>query len=249
MQIHNFSKSESGGGRVQSVGAGGNRCSRVLSHAGDILLSLNVGFAITFAAFTYAAGDYRPVYALRWSQECLIAFQALLFRIAPLAANQPPAAYQRSQIVWELLFLSMTLTIALVLFVLGHLSNRTKLSRLNLRPLAGVTALIAVPLCWLYIVKATGVGLAGPQTFWKIYGILFGWESAVVGCLLYLLRTRTVWLGALTFILHFVFWVIVIAEHTGPPAIVSIPLLLIFPVSGIVWWVSGRPIGRSATYS
>jgi hypothetical protein len=218
-----------------------NQSSRRIDNLSSGLLCLNIGFAMTFAAFICATGSYHPVYASRWMQEYLSGFQAFLDHVAPLRADQPLVMLHRSWIIRELLFIGMMSATAMVVFLPELILPRTAVLRgQSIRSLAGGTIVVGVPLSWLYLVKATGVGLAEPRTFWSTYGILFGGEFALVVCLLYLFRHRTIRLSRLVFFLHFVFWAVVVASQTGPPVIVSIPLSIIFPWSGLVWLKSGR---------
>lgn len=199
------------------------------------LFSSNIGFAIAFALFTYAAGPYRPVYASKQVRECLVAFQSMLIGIAPLNVNQPRSSLRVSSIIWEAGFLVIMLGVALLLFLLLRLTARASHLRVVLAPVIGIAVVVAVPSCWLYIVKVTGVGLAEPQTFWKGYGAVFLIETATIGGILYLVRKGPIWLGALVFVFHYIFWVLVIGVRSGPVTITAMVLSLVFPCSGFAW--------------
>jgi len=211
----------------------------------EIVFALNVAFAITFALFSYAAGSYHPIYASNLARKGLVAFQALLIRLAPLNASRPRSSIIQSWLSWELAFLAVMLSTSIVLVSLWRVSERFRLGEGVLHLLSGVTSLVAVPVCWLYVINATGVGSGGPQGFWNTYGTLSSSEVGIVVCVLYLLRKQPVWCGGLVFTIHFIFWIVVISEQSAPPVFVSIPLSLVFPCSGFVWLLGRREVRQS----
>lgn len=200
-----------------------------------VYFSSNIGFAVAYALFAYAAGPYRPEYASKQVRESLVAFQSTLIRIAPLNLNQPPSSLRMSSIIWEAGFLVIMLGVALLLFSLLRLAARASRLRVVFAPLIGIAVVIAVPSCWLYIVKVTGAGLVEPQTFWKSYGAVFLIETATIGGILYLVRKGPVWAGTIVFIFHYIFWVFVMGGRSGPVTTTAMVFSLVFPCSGFAW--------------
>lgn len=144
----------------------------------------------------------------------------------------------RSWGIREAVFLALVLGIALFLYLLVRSMVRTDAGGLVFTPISGITALIVVPGCWLYIVRATWPAFEA-GSFWGTYGYISVLEMAVASGLVYLVRKQATWRGTLVFALHFVFWLVLVlvVGHGNflAPIAVSIPLSLVFPCSGFVW--------------
>ncbi len=214
----------------------------------ESLFSLNIGFAITYALFAYENSSHLAD-APKSVRDLLEAFASMLARIASLVVSgRTRSQYLRSVIIREVVFAAIVLGIALLLYLLVRLLARTAASRLVLSPISGIAALIAVPGCWLYIVHATW-SIYDHGTFWGTYGYVFVVEIAVVSGILYLVRNQPIWRGTLIFVLHYVFWVLVMGERSGPTTNIALVLSIVFPCSGLAWlrYIRGlRPLSTNA---
>jgi hypothetical protein len=116
------------------------------------------------------------------------------------------------------------------------LLGKRKEGNLHSHPASAITTLIAVPGCWLYIVRATCRG-SEPRTFWASYGYAFILEAAVASALVYLSRNQSNSRGTLVFTLHYIFWVGLVLRDRNwlAPVAVSIPLSPVFPCSRFAW--------------
>lgn len=201
------------------------------------LFSLNIAFAITYALFAYDSTSYMAVHAGPVVRSGLEDFAHLLRRIAPLVVNhRTESEHLYSVIIRESVFALLVLGIALVLYLLVRLLDQTAAGELLLVRISAVTAFVAAPSCWLYIVRATWRG-SQISSFWGRYGYFFIVEAAVTGGLIYLVRKQPIWRGAFLFALHYVFWVALVLYEPYWLAFVtlSIPLSLVFPFSGFSW--------------
>lgn len=196
--------------------------------------SLNIGFAIAYALFSYEGNGNRAIHASQPVRDFLDAFGALLFRIAPLGTNKPWSVLHRNFQIWEVGFITVMLGIGMILFLSLRFFARTPACRSVFGPMSGLAALIAVPACWLYIVHATW-SVYDPGTFWGTYGAVFALEVAISSGLLYFVRNQAIWRGTLIFALHYIFLVIVMGQRSGVPVVVAMPLSLVVPCSGFAW--------------
>lgn len=90
-----------------------------------------------------------------------------------------------------------------------------------------------MPCCWLFIVHASW-GVYEARAFWSTYGLCFV-EISLAGMLLYLARNHETWRGDLVFVVHYLFWILVIGERSGPIGVASVVFSAVFPCSGIAW--------------
>jgi len=203
----------------------------------ESLFSLNIGFAITYALFTYADAHYLAN-APKSLQDLLQAFAMLMARFASsVVSGRTRSQWLRSVMIREVVFAVMVLGIAFLLYLLVRLCARAAAGRLVFAPISGVAALMAVPISWLYIVYASW-SIYDPGTFWGTYGYISVAEIAVAGGLLYFVRNQAIWRGSLVFALHYVFWVLVIGDlgvRSGPATSIATVLFPVFPCSGFAW--------------
>ena len=204
-----------------------------------IMPSANVGFAVAYALFAYYGCSRTPAHASVKVQGLLEVFDRMLQSIAPLGTHmRSRRELVRSEIIEEVVFIAIMFGVALLIYVLARPFARISANRFASSLIFGVTALAAVPLCWLYIVYATW-GVRDQSTFWHAYGFVDLVELVASGALLVLLRNRSTYYGMLVIAVHFVFWVVTICERDNgnfiAPIIVSLPLSLVFPGSALVW--------------
>ena len=180
----------------------------------EILFSLNIGFAITYALFVYDGASFAAIHASQGVQDFLGTFGSTLRHIAPLAVNlHTKRENLRSVMIREVAFAVLVLGVALIFYFFVRLFERTATGELIFVPLSAATSFIAVPGCWLYILHATWPTFE-PSTFWRTYGYIFILETALAGALIYFSRTNAAWRGTLVFSLHYVFWILLIV-HEG----------------------------------
>lgn len=205
----------------------------------EILFSMNVGFAVAYALFAYVGSSHIALHASTRVRDFLQAFGQALLRIAPLGVHmRTKADLLKSAVIHEAVFAAIMLGIALLLYWLVRLFARTAVGWDAFGPISGIAALAAVPGCWLYIVHATW-GVYDSGTFWDSYGCVSALEIILASGLLYLVRSQSAWWSAFVFGLHFIFWVLVIGTRDYgnfiAPILVSMPLSLVFLLSGIAW--------------
>ena len=202
------------------------------------LFSLNIAFALTYSLFAYDGTSYMAIHAAASVRSFLEAFSHLLFRVAPLVVNRrTKSEYLHSVLIREGTFLLLVLGIAFLLYVFVRLpADRTARPGPLLSAIPAVTALIAVPGCWLYIVHATWRS-SDLTTFWGRYGYFFILEAALAVGFIYLVRYQPIWRGTVLFALHYAFWVFLVLRDGNwlVYVTVSIPLSFVFPCSGIAW--------------
>jgi hypothetical protein len=209
-----------------------------------IMSPANIGFAVAYALFSYVGCSRIPAHASVRVQGFLEAFTGTLRSIAPLSGHTHwREALVRREIVEEIAFIGIMFGVALLAYVLARPFARIIAGRSTFNLIFGVTALAAVPLCWLYIVNATW-GVRDQSTFWNVYGFVALVELVASGVLLVLLGNRSVYYGMLVIAVHYFFWVLMICERDNgnfiAPIIVSLPLSLVFPGSALVWLTSVR---------
>jgi hypothetical protein len=205
----------------------------------EILFSMNIGFAVAYALFSYDGSSRIAVNVSTRVRDILESFSQMLRHIAPLSVHMRTKAQQlRSAVIDEFVFMALLTAIALLLYSGARAIGRSNHGRFLVAAISGLAALAAVPGCWLYIVHATWFNYE-PRTFWRSYGYISILEIAVAGGLLYLVRNQAIWRGTLVLALHYVFWVAAISERNYgnliAPIIVSLPLSLVFPLSGFAW--------------
>jgi hypothetical protein len=205
-----------------------------VSRLQEILFSLNIGFAVTYSLFAYEASSHLAD-APKIVRQFLEGFAQMLAHIASLVVSgRTRSEYLRSVVIREAVFAGLMLSMALLLYFPVSLLRRSSVGQLVFAPMAGLAALIAVPGCWLYIVHATW-GVYDQGTFWQSYGFVSALEIAAVGLLLYFVRRRSMRWSILAFALHYIFWIVAMGGRSGVPVVVSIPLSLVFPCSGVAW--------------
>jgi hypothetical protein len=196
--------------------------------------SLNIAFAVTSVLFIYEGGHHLAD-APKFIQSCLEGFARWLAYIAPLAFHQHRKVdFLHSELIREVVFLGLTLAIAFLLYVPVLLLTRGSASRAIFAPLSGVAALVAVPSCWLYILRATWNTYYEPKTFAETYGLVSVLEVIITCALVYFVRNQPIWRGAVVFGLHYIFWMLLLFRHLSIP-LVGLPLSFVFPGSGVVW--------------
>lgn len=197
------------------------------------LFSLNVAFAIVSALFMYD-GEFHLANSPRIIRESLEAFSRILADIAPLSSHgRTKLELWRSAVIREVVFVSLTFVIALSLYSLSKLVIRMHPGRRILVFFSGAAAFIAVPVCWLYIVRATR-SIYELTSFSIAYGYALLLEVVIVAGLLYILRKQAIWPSATVCILHYLFWMLLMLPHLFN-CFVGLPLSLLFPWSEIVW--------------
>src|ERR1039458_1408873 len=210
------------------------------------LFALNIGFAISYALFSYEGNGNRAIHASKPVRAFLDDFGLLLFRIAPLGTDQPRNVLNRNFQIWEAAFIAVMLGLALVLFLIVRQLAQTSIAWTVLPSMSCLAALAAVPSFWLYIVHATW-SIYDKGSFWRTYGFVSALELTSVGLILYLIRKWAVSWSIFAFALHYIFWVIVMGQRSGVPALASIPLSLVFPCSGFVWLLYVRELRLQQT--
>ncbi|MGB6387669.1 MAG: hypothetical protein WBD25_20290 [Terriglobales bacterium] len=216
----------------------------------EIMPPANIGFAVAYALFSYVGCSRIPAHAPVRMQGFLEAFTGTLRSIAPLSGHTHwREALVRREIVEEIVFISIMFGVMLPIYFLAAALARITAGRFAASAISAVTAIAAVPLCWLYIVYATW-GVRDQSSFWDAYGFVALVELVGSGVLLVLVRNRSTYYGMLVVAVHYVFWVVTICERDNgnfiAPIIVSLPLSLVFPGSALVWLssVRTRPAGR-----
>jgi hypothetical protein len=205
----------------------------------EVMFSLNIGFAVAYSLFAYVANFYLPVFAVAPVQRLLMAFDRWFVHVALLVVSVPRDLHRQSMFIWEFGFLVAMIGVALLLFGFRRMLARTVVGQFMLDPLSGVTALIATPGCWFYIIEITRPRPEFHQSFWLTYGLTFALEMGLVGLSMYLVRGYSLWLAALLILLHSTLWVYVVASVSGAPNISSVVLSPIFPLAGLAWlWYS-----------
>jgi hypothetical protein len=208
--------------------------------ATEVLLSLNLGFGVAYALFAYITDWYFASYAPRPIQKLLEWWGRSFLKVAPLIVSLPPNVRLRSVILWEVGFVVVMIVVGAFIFGLGRLLRRTPVGHFVLGPIAGFTALAAVPGCWFYMIEITRPGPELRQSFWPTCGAFFALEMTAAVVLVYLFRKRSLWWGTLIFVVHYLVWVCVMGAISGPPNFGSVVLSPIFPLSGIVWFRYAR---------
>jgi hypothetical protein len=137
-------------------------------------------------------------------------------------------------VFWELGFLTIMLGISLLVLALRWIAARTAVVQF-LDPLSGITAVLAVPTCWFYMVEITRPELQMRQSFWPTWGVFFLLEVSATLALAFVIGRRSFRWGILVFIAHYLLWEYVIIGFSGPPNVSALLLSPIFPLSGIAW--------------
>jgi hypothetical protein len=203
----------------------------------DRLLSLNLGFGVSYALFAYVGGSYIAIHAPNGVRDFLDAFAGMLVRIAPLTVHlRSRTQLVRSEIIREVVFLSLVLGVALFAYLLMRTLTRFAGGGLIEIAAFGLAALVAVPGCWLYIVHATW-NRYDAGTFWGSFGLIFLLEAAAAGVLVYIFRNQAVWQGTLVFVLHYLFWIFLVVRQGRVLAAITlaVPISLVSPCSGYAW--------------
>lgn len=197
------------------------------------LYSLNMGFAITYSLFDYAANGRVAVNASITTRSFLNSFEMLLFRIAPLGTNQPHSVLSRNLLIWEIVFIVTMLGLGALLYPFFHIVSQA-LGENTLRLVSGISVFVAVPGFWLYVVHATW-NRYDSGTFWHTYALMSAVEVTSAGFILYVIRTRPIMWSILIFVLYYLVWIVEMGRRSGIPVLVSIPASLVFPFAGIEW--------------
>lgn len=210
----------------------------------EVLFSLNIGFAITSSLFIYDAAHHLAD-APRILRECLDSFAGMIGNVASLALHQGHEVHlARNELIRESIFLGLTLGIALLLYFPVRLTAERPAATRIFASVSCITALMAVPIFWLYIVHATW-SIDEPKSFGATYGYAGISELVIIAAVVYLVRNQPVWRGATVFAIHYVFWMLLMLRHLFSP-FVGLPLSVVFPASGItclLWVRSVSPRG------
>jgi hypothetical protein len=198
-----------------------------------VLFSLNVAFAVVSALFIYD-GAYHQADAPKIVRKCLEAFTRTLVDIAPLGFHgRTKSELLRSEVIREAVFVGLTSLIALFLYSLTRLVTQRKGARRVVFILFGMSAFLAVPASWLYVVSATW-SIYFPTSFSLAYGYTSLLEITFAAGLLYILRKEPFWCGATVCVLHYIFWMLLMLPHLFN-SLAGLPLSLIVPWSEITW--------------
>jgi hypothetical protein len=206
------------------------------------VFSANIGFAVAYALFAYDSSRHLPVNASALMGKFLEAFSGMLYRIAPLAVSmRTKAEHLRSVQLRECLFIAAMVGVAIVVyFGVSLFSGPSAASGSGFHTIAGASAIVSVPLCWLYIVHATWlVRPWEPRNFWDACGTRSALELCAAVTLLYMARNRSIRYGVVLVVLHFVWWIFAVCQLYGGcwfvALYVALPLSLVFPISGLTW--------------
>jgi hypothetical protein len=211
-----------------------------LGHLNNMLISLNIGFAITSSLFIYE-GAQHIAEAPTLIRQCLESFAKFLAHIASLVVSgRTRVEYLHSVFIRELIFLGLTVGLAILVYSSIVPLMRRYGYRLLFTLVWGVLALFAVPSCWLYIVHATW-SIYEPKPFGETYGLASAVEFIAVGVLVYIVRRQPVWHGAIVFGLHYVFWMLLMLRHMFSP-LMGLALSLAFPASNLIWLLHAQAL-------
>lgn len=163
----------------------------------------------------------------------------MLFHLAPLVVSgRTKTDLLRDVLVREGLFIAVMFVTATLIYWVVRLPRSRAPERSFFNVLAGASALVAVPFCWLYIVHATWLNYE-PRNFWDACGIRSALELSAAVALLYVVRNRSIWYGVVLVALHFVWWVFAVCQLDDGAFVagvnLSLPLSLVFPIAGLVW--------------
>jgi hypothetical protein len=205
----------------------------------EILFSMNVGFAITYGLFAYDGSSRIATNAPDVIQRILETFSRFRRHVAPFTVHlRTKSDLLRDAIVYEAFFVALVLSVALLLYFLVRLCVRSIRATVFFAAASGLAALIAVPCCWLYIVHATW-GFRDSFLSFEGYGSTCLSELVIAAGLVYFFRDRALWYGTVAFTLHYAVWIVVIGERDHgnfiAPVLASLPLSIVFPLSGFVW--------------
>lgn len=220
----------------------------------EFAFSLNTSSALGFALLDYISTNQASTMP---ASDLTYYFLRSAFRINDLlhlpsttpvstdaVAREFPSRW--SQVGEEFLILATVFGAAAFLLFLLRLVAGTSAYQLILGRVAGLTALFALPVCYLYSAnliwkRASGRLSMGPYTFWlSVPQIFLGAEILCLGILFAMYRKRSIpdWTSRGLLCVHYAFWVFVL----WPEDRVSLyrlyaPYLLVlaFPLSGILW--------------
>lgn len=201
------------------------------------MFSMNIGFAIAYALFAYSGSWHLPSRASKLGGHVLESFSAWLSHIAPtIVSGRTKAEVVNSALIREAVFIGIVIAIAVTCYSIVLLCAKSGNAKSMFATVSGLSAIAAVPVCWLYVVHATW---GDPPTFWSTYGTIGILELTAAVGLVYLVRDRPLWNGAVVLVLHFGFWVVAVVERDFgnfiAPVDASLPLSFVFPFSAIAW--------------
>ena len=204
----------------------------------EILFSMNIGFAITYGLFAYDGSSRIAANAPDVIRGILETFSRFRRHLAPFTVHlRTKSDLLRDTILYEAVFVALVLSVTVLLYFLVRLCVRSNRATVFFAATSGLAALIAVPCCWLYIVHATW-GFRDSLSF-AGYGTTCFLELVIAGGLIYFFRDRALWYGTVVFTLHYAVWIVVIGERDYgtfiAPVLASLPLSIVFPLSGFVW--------------
>jgi hypothetical protein len=153
------------------------RCETFFRYFHQTLFCLNAGFAVALALILFSQSRYVASHGEslsgRFFPKAIIEIEIL----AHLHAWQDSLAFDALLSGFTLLFFS-------VLFLLLHLTRYSRARHIVLNPIAGATALCAVPFAWFSYQAGAGAYLPADPRIWFTVAL----EVAVVGGALYLTR-------------------------------------------------------------
>jgi hypothetical protein len=220
----------------------------------EILFSLNIAAAFAYALLVYLSknlGAFAPAndsmyYFLRSAfklDDLLHLPSTNPISTSALAREYPSRASQIGDELLILIFLFAALSVVLLLL---RIAGRTSAYRAALGRVAGVTALLALPACYLCVLGLTwkwpSESFSVPSyPFWQNSRLMvFAAEILCLGILFRIHHRRSIpaWILNTLLFLHYAFWVVVLLPEVRISMYTLYTpyfLLLIFPLSGIPW--------------
>ena len=208
----------------------------------ETFFSVNIGFSVTFAVLAFAYGGQ----GYRMSARYFFLPGEHLFVKQADKINRLLHLYPGSDTGREIISCASILLIALSVFFLLRLIERTASIRAVLYPLGGLAAIALLPLLWLYALQTTWLGDAVLYPFWRSAPLSFFAVEVPLVCAIFFLTRQwrhQVWLGAVVLLLHYTLW-------TGEVwwIFYRIPLwsptlfYFVFPGSGFAWLFYSRTV-------
>jgi hypothetical protein len=220
----------------------------------EILFPTNIACALVYASLVYISKNQASVtpandstyYFVRsaYRIDDLLRLSSINSVSTSAGAREFPSRW--SQVGDELLILITVLSVAALFLLLLRLIARTSAYHTILDCLAGVTTLFALPVCYLCVSELTWKWVPGPlpgpsYSFWRSAPLaIFTAEILCLGILFAIYRKRPIpaWTLRVLLFLHYPFWILVLwSEVRINLYVLYTPrlLLLLFPLSGIVW--------------
>lgn len=203
----------------------------------EVFFASNVAFAIAFTMSTFVRT--RRLAGQSIIEDILLGIRGLVHGLFRLDQE----SLVGSEEVISVYFLLAGL--ALLIFLAVHLFAKTAAISVLLTWGGGVTALMALPGCWSFVLKMQSPESVEGITLWYV-SIL---ETTLICGFLFFVRrwSMPAWCGVLFLASHYGFWGWVIwpefSRHFGPMGPV---VALVSPFSGLVWAAYVRQFSREA---